>query len=98
MVEGYVLRFASGKEDENRRETEKMEDGPRMKGTVKALKRVESYGFISHTPTGIDHFFHRSAIVQPSPVDWEDLQLMQAVEFDAEEGPKGFRAVNVRIV
>ena len=67
-----------------------------LEGIVKSVKVAEGYAFLSHTQTGIDHFFHRSALV--GQVDWEDLEVMQHVEFVAEEGPKGHRAVEVRLV
>jgi cold shock CspA family protein len=70
----------------------------KLKGTVKSLKKTEGYGFITHTVTGQDHFFHRSAVERTSPVQFDDLEIDQQVEFTPIEGPKGPRAVEVRPV
>lgn len=66
-----------------------------LKGTIKTLKRAEGYGFITHSATGTDHFFHRSE-VKNSTVRFEDLVQDQPVEFIPVEGPKGLRATDVR--
>ena len=70
----------------------------KLKGTIKTIKKAEGYGFITHTATGEDHFFHRSALQRDGGIGWDDLQLDQPVEFTPVEGPKGLRATEVRPV
>lgn len=70
----------------------------KLRGTIKTIKKAEGYGFITHTATGIDHFFHRSAVEKTSSVPFDGLQIDQAVEFTPIEGPKGPRAIEVRPV
>ena len=71
-----------------------------LKGVIKTIKKAEGYGFITHTATGEDHFFHRSSLVRDEgdTIPWELLELDQRVEFTPVEGPKGLRAVEVRTV
>lgn len=69
----------------------------KLRGTVKSLKRQEGYGFISHTVTGDDYFFHRSTLENPS-TDWEEVEQDDMVEFMAVDSPKGLRAAQVRIL
>jgi cold shock CspA family protein len=68
----------------------------RLKGTIKTIKKTEGFGFITHDDTGIDHFFHRSAIERTSPIAFEDLQAEDPVVFTPVDGPKGPRAIDVR--
>lgn len=70
---------------------------PKLKGTIKSIKRAEGYGFITHEATGIDHFFHRSS-TRDSDIPWDELEQNQAVEFTPIEGPKGPRAVDVKTI
>lgn len=70
-------------------------EAAKLKGTVKSIKRAEGYGFITHSATGIDHFFHRSNIEKDSPIPFDELEIDQPVEFTPVEGPKGPRAVDV---
>lgn len=67
----------------------------KLKGTIKTIKKAEGYGFITHTGTGVDHFFHRSAVERASPTQFDGLQIDQSVEFIPVEGPKGQRAESV---
>lgn len=67
-----------------------------LKGTIKSIKRAEGYGFITHTATGEDHFFHRSAVERSGDVSWDDLEIDQPVEFTPSDGPKGPRAIEVK--
>lgn len=67
----------------------------KLTGTVKSIKRAEGYGFITHSATGIDHFFHRSAIEKDSLISFDDLDVDQTVEFVPVEGPKGPRAIQI---
>ena len=62
------------------------------KGKIRRLVRYRGYGFIT-TKYGKDVFFHRTAL---RGLRFESLKEDQSVEFEAEEGPRGPRAVNVR--
>jgi CspA family cold shock protein len=64
-----------------------------LKGTIKSIKKAEGYGFITHSATGEDHFFHRSQVLG---ANWDDLEIDQQVEFVPSDGPKGPRAIEVR--
>ena len=64
-----------------------------MKGKISRLIRDRGFGFIS-VEDGKDFFFHSSALVG---VDFFTLAEGTDVEFDSESGPKGPRAVNVRV-
>ena len=68
-----------------------------IRGTIKAIKKQEGYGFVTHAATGEDYFFHRSE-VRDSDVPFDSLKLDQEVEFTPVEGPKGLRATGVRAV
>jgi CspA family cold shock protein len=70
---------------------------PKLRGTVKSIKKAEGYGFVTHAATGDDYFFHRSQVTDPK-VPFEALQLDQEVEFTPAEGPKGSRAMDVKAV
>ena len=65
-----------------------------MKGKIKSLIRFRGFGFIS-AENGEQVFFHRSAL------EGKDLDFLEEgtdVEFKLERGPKGLRAVNIRII
>ena len=63
------------------------------KGTIARLMRDQGYGFI--TPEdGKDIFFHRTAL---RGLRFDSLKEGQSVEFEVETGPKGPRAVDVRL-
>ena len=64
-----------------------------MEGKITRLIRDRGFGFII-VEGGKDVFFHRSAIAGG---DFDALEEGTSVEFDLEEGPKGLRAVNVRV-
>lgn len=65
-----------------------------MKGTVKKCIRERGFGFIS-AEDGKEIFFHRSSL---QGVNFEALEEGVSVEFDVEQGPKGPRAANIKIV
>lgn len=65
-----------------------------MKGQIKRLIRDRGFGFVS-AENGKEVFFHRSAM---GDVDFESLDEGTDVEFELEQGPKGLRAANLRIV
>jgi len=63
------------------------------KGRIKRLMRDRGYGFIA-TEDGKDIFFHRTAL---RGLRFDSLKEGQSVEFEVETGPKGPRAVDVRL-
>jgi cold shock CspA family protein len=62
-------------------------------GTVKWFNSEKGYGFIAPDDGTADLFAHFSAITGEG---FKDLQEDQKVEFDAERGPKGMQAANIR--
>jgi predicted RNA-binding protein YlqC (UPF0109 family)/cold shock CspA family protein len=65
---------------------------PRIcRGKIKRLFEDRNYGFIE-TEDGRAVYFDASSLKE---VDIRSLSLNQQVEFDVEQGPKGFRAVSV---
>ncbi len=65
-----------------------------MKGKVKRLIRDRGFGFIG-SEDGREIFFHRSAL---DGTDFNTLEEGNSVEFEVEKGPKGPRAMNVRMI
>jgi len=65
-----------------------------LKGEIKRVIRDRGFGFIS-AEDGKEIFFHRSAL---EGIDFDALEEGNSVEFNSERGPKGLRAVNVRVV
>lgn len=65
-----------------------------MEGKIKRLIRGRGFGFIS-AEDGSEVFFHRSAL---QDVDFDTLEEGNGIEFDLEKGPRGPRAVNVKMV
>ena len=65
-----------------------------MKGKIKRLIRERGFGFIS-AQDGREVFFHRSAL---EGEDFDVLEEDTGVEFEVESGPKGPRAVNIRMI
>lgn len=64
-----------------------------MKGQIKRLIQGRGFGFIT-TEDGKEVFFHRSALAWGV---FDTLEEGDSVEFDLERGPRGPRAVNVRV-
>lgn len=62
-------------------------------GTVKWFNSEKGYGFIAPDDGSADLFAHFSAIAGDG---FKDLREEQKVEFDAERGPKGMQAANIR--
>ena len=65
-----------------------------MKGEIKKLIRERGFGLIS-AEDGREVFFHSSAL---EGVDFDALEEGNNVESNEERGPKGPRAVNVRMI
>lgn len=64
-----------------------------MKGKIKTLIRGRGYGFIE-AEDGRDIFFHETGLTD---TEFDSLEEGQEVEFDVEQGPKGPRAVGVKL-
>ncbi len=62
-------------------------------GTVKWFNNDKGFGFITPDGEGKDYFVHHSAI---SGSGFKTLEEGAKVEFEAQQGPKGPSAVNVR--
>jgi cold shock CspA family protein len=62
-------------------------------GTVKWFNSEKGYGFIAPDDGSADLFAHYSAITGNG---FKELREAQKVEFDAEQGPKGMQAANIR--
>jgi CspA family cold shock protein len=65
-----------------------------LKGEIKKLIRERGFGFIS-PEDGREVFFHSSAF---EGIDFDALEEGTGVEFNVESGPKGPRAMNVRMI
>ena len=64
-------------------------------GIVKWFKDDKGFGFITPEDGGKDLFAHHSAIQMSG---YKTLKEGQRVEFDAQQGPKGPQAVNIRVL
>lgn len=62
-------------------------------GTVKWFNAEKGYGFIAPDDGSADLFAHFSAITGDG---FKELREDQKVAFDAERGPKGMQAANIR--
>ncbi|WP_030015761.1 MULTISPECIES: cold-shock protein [Micrococcales] len=65
------------------------------KGTVKWFNSEKGYGFIAPDDHSDDLFAHYSAI---EGTGFRGLEEGQTVEFQAEQGPKGLQATNIRVL
>ena len=64
-----------------------------MKGKIRKLARGRGFGFIA-TKDSKDIFFHRSALTGR---EFDSLEEGIGVEFKLKRGPKGLRAINIRV-
>jgi CspA family cold shock protein len=62
-------------------------------GKVKWFNNAKGYGFILPEEGGEDLFAHYSSIEMEG---YKTLKAGQDVEFEIQEGPKGYHAVNIR--
>lgn len=65
------------------------------RGKVKWFDDQKGYGFILQDGSGDDVFVHYSGITGEG---YRSLTEGAEVEFEIEQGPKGLKATNVRIV
>lgn len=63
-------------------------------GVIRRLVRDRGFGFIK-SEDGQDLFFHRSEL---RGVTFDLLKEGESVEFEKGEGPKGPKAVNVKLI
>ena len=63
-------------------------------GTIKRIVQERGFGFISGED-GTEYFFHRSGL--DTSTRFEALTGGEDVTFDVEVGPKGPRAMRVRV-
>ncbi len=68
--------------------------GPRLRGTIKKMVRDRGFGFI-RGDDGKEVFFHRSGLAAG---EYDGMSEGDAVEYVVQEGPRGPRAENVRVV
>ncbi len=66
-----------------------------MTGKVKKFMEHRGFGFIVPDEGGDDVFFHQSGIIMEGV---RTLVEGQRVEFEVEEGPKGLRAIQVKLI
>jgi CspA family cold shock protein len=63
-------------------------------GTVKWFNDEKRFGFITPDDGGQDYFVHQTALLDGA----RSLPDGAKVEFEPEQGPKGPKAVNVKLV
>ncbi len=68
--------------------------GPKVRGRVKKLVPERGFGFV-RGDDGKEVFFHRSGL---GPNEYDSLSEGELVEYVVQEGPRGPRAENVRMV
>ncbi len=66
-----------------------------MEGTIKKLVSDKGFGFISVKGQQKDTFFHASALVNS---EFDTLQEGERVSFEIEQGAKGPKAANIRVL
>ena len=66
-------------------------------GILKAVIKTKGYGFIEPLPSGDEIYFHAS-IVEGGRDVFATLNPLDYVEFEPDKGPKGMRALFVKLV
>ncbi len=66
-----------------------------MTGVIKKLTKDRFFGFI-RAEDGVEYFFHQSEL--RDGLVFLDIEEGLAVQFDAQQAPKGPRATNIRPV
>ncbi|MCL4150053.1 UNVERIFIED_CONTAM: hypothetical protein GTU68_028891 [Idotea baltica] len=61
------------------------------KGTVKFFNDAKGFGFITEEGSNTEHFVHISGLI-------DEVREGDEVEFELQEGRKGLKAVNVRVI
>ena len=84
---------ASGTRGRSRGPSRRRRKDTMATGTVKWFNSEKGYGFIAPDDGSADLFAHFSAITGEG---FKELREDQKVEFDAERGPKGMQAANIR--
>ena len=69
----------------------------RLRGTIKTMFSERGFAFVTHSGIGQDYFFHRTEL-QKANIDWDQLKVGWKVEFDPVDGPRGPRALDVRVI
>ena len=60
-------------------------------GTVKFFNNSKGFGFITPEAGGKDVFVHANGLI-------DEINEGDTVSYDAEDGPKGTNAINVKVV
>lgn len=63
-----------------------------MNGSIRLLNAEKRFGFIKSTVTGVEYFFHGSALKN---CQFDELEVNDEVTFEDTEGTKGPRAEDV---
>jgi CspA family cold shock protein len=61
------------------------------KGTVKFFNESKGFGFITEEGSNKEHFVHVSGLI-------DEIRENDEVEFDLQDGRKGLKAVNVKVI
>jgi CspA family cold shock protein len=72
---------------------QRAEDASMPTGTVKWFNEEKRFGFITPDEGGQDLFVHQTGLADGA----RSLSDGAKVEFEAEQGPKGPKAVNVKV-
>jgi CspA family cold shock protein len=67
-----------------------------VNGIIRAIDVEKRFGFITGADGQADYFFHESSL-QQTTVGFKDLHRGDAVQFTPIQGPKGPRAIEVRL-
>jgi CspA family cold shock protein len=74
----------------------KRTEASRIEGAIRKLRQDRGFGFIAGDD-GQDHFFHWSGMEKTSK-NFRDLEVQDRVSFICIDGPKGPRAVCIRVI